>query len=356
MLVTLHDKQKLYTLAKTHDPEARVELANIMAELLSVKLNHLEVELITDVLLNLISKAEKDLRAAIAERVSVMDTLPLRLALSFANDEIEVANPILRFSQVLNDTDLIYIIKSQTSQHWQAIANRENISPLIIDILADTNDIDTAIELTKNKALTLTEYSMTVFSEISSENSILAQFLVTREELTEAIASKIYKLVGDDLKLKIKEKHDLPELKKVEDAIDNIVFEFVEKEDVQKEPTVDMVVTAEMMMAKGTLSPHVMVQNLKRGQIQNFLAMFSVYCGLPIEVVTKMMTQGSGQGLAIACRALRIMKSDFINIYLLTSRLRRDEFINQSELRQALNYYDKIDIRDAQNILNESRH
>ncbi len=356
MLVSLHDKQKLYALSKTHQPDARNELADIMADILSVDFNIMEVEFVTDVLLNLINKAEKDLKSAIAERIATHEKLPLRMALNFANDEIDIANPILRFSQVLNDTDLIYIIKSQTPKHWKAIAQREIISPIIIDILADTNDLDTAIMLAQNKSIVLTDYSMMIFSEKSGESKELANSLIDRSELTEVLASKIYKLVGEELKLKIKNKYPLSDVKKVEDVIDSIVFEFVEKEEVKQEPTGDMIVAAEMMLAKGTLTPHIMVQNLKRGQTQNFIAMFSVYCGLPPETILKMITQRSGQGLAVACKALKIMKSDFITIYLLTSRLRGEEFIKHTELKLSLTYYDKIDHRDAQKILNESRH
>lgn len=356
MLVNLHDKQKLYALAKDRNPEAREELASIMADMLMVELSAPEIELVTDVLLNLILQAEKDLKIAISERVSVMEELPLRLALSLANDEIEVADPVLRFSDVLNDTDLIYIIKSQSADHWRSIANRQVMSPIIIDMLADTNDIGTAIEMAKNENLTLTFHSMDVFSDMSKDSDVLANSLVQRSELPEAIASKIYELVGAELKSQIKEKFNLPQFKQVEDVIDDIVFEFVEKENAPENPTGDMVVAAEMMMEKGTLTPHIMVQNLKRGQHKNYVAMFSVYCGLRLETVSQMLQQNNGQGLAVSCKALDIVKSDFINMYLLTARLRGSEVIKQEDLKQALSYFDKIDKEEAQSILNESRH
>jgi len=327
-----------------------------MADLLTVELSFSEVELVTDVLLNLIQQAEKDLRAAISERVATMDELPLRLALSFANDDIEVANPVLRFSQVLNDIDLIYIVKSQGATHWRSIATRKEISPMMIDMLADTNDLETALTMTKNEHIVLTDHSMTLFSEMTADNQELADGLLKRSEFPQALVSKVYEMVGQELKEEIKTKYKLPELKQVSDVIDDIVFEFVDKDESEPEPSCNMIVAAEMMMAKGKLTPDIMIQNLKRGQVESFMAMLSVYCGLPFDTVTEILKQKSGQGLAVASKALNIIKPDFINMYLLTARLRGNEIIKQEDLNSALSYFDKITIDEAKKILSQSRH
>lgn len=357
MLVSLHDKQRLYTLANNKDPAAKEELTSIMADLLSISLQDPEIELVTDVLLSLVTKAEKDLRAAIAERVATMPQLPLRMALSFVNDDIEVASPILRMAEVLNDMDLIYIIKSQTTEYWQEIAHRQNMSSVIVDILADTNDEETAKVLIENDQVELTYHAMTVFSSMTEANEDLASKLLKRHDVPETIVQKIYDLVGSELKQKIEQSNMLPETKRMMDVIDDITFEFTEKdESVVEEPTGDMIVAAEMMMQKGVLSTHMMIQNLKRGQVQNFMAMFSVYTGLPSDVIPKILGQNNGQGLAVACRALNIIKSDFINMYLLTASLRGSAIIKQNDLNRALTYFDSIAGDDAKNILNKSRH
>lgn len=355
-LVSLHDKQRLYMLAHSDDVEAREELAGIMADLLAIDLKDSEIELITDVLLNLVSKAEKDLRAAIAERVAAMPQLPLRMALSFVNDDIEVASPILRMAKVLNDMDLIYIIKSQTTEYWQEIAKRENMSAVIVDILADTNDEETARVLIENETAQLTYHSMNVFSDMSENSEALAASLLTREDIPETLIQKVYGFVGEELKEKIKNEYAIAEAKQLVDVIEDITFELVEREGVKEEPTGDMIVAAEMMMKKGALSPHVMVQNLKRGQLKNFIAMFSVYAGISSETFAEMLSQDNGQGLAIACKALSVLKPDFINIYLLTAKMRDSLMIKQDQLNRALNYFDAIEVAEAKSILNKSRH
>lgn len=356
LLVQLHDKHKLYSLAKKRQPEARVELAEIMSDLLSIGLNAPEQELVTDVLMSLVRQAEIDLKRAVAERLSAMEEVPLRLVVHLANDEIEVADPVLRRSRVLNDTDLVYIVKSHTEKHWQAIATRANLSDGLIDILADTKDMQTAIGLSENKNILLTTHAMKIFTGMAESSDQLAEPLLMRKELPDRLATKLYSYVGRELKDFIKKNYNITKHGIVEQTVDDIVFEMAAAEDGEYAPSVKMIIAAENMLEKGFLTTDIMVDNLKRGQISNFIALFSVYCGLSIEVVVEILNQKNGQGLAVACKATGIQKPEFVNIFLLTSRFRGGKVIDQKDLGAALGYFDKVTEPVAQKILNQSRH
>jgi len=312
LLVRLHDKHTLYGLSKDRKPEARAELATIMAELLDITLAPAESEMITDVLMSLMRQAGVDLKRAVSERLASMEVAPLRLIVHLANEKIAVAEPILKRSRVLDDMDLAYIVQSHKEDHWQAIAQRAELSNAVIDMLADTHDLDTAIHLTENKNILLTDHAMGTFTTMSQISEDLARPLLTRTELPRLLD------------------HYTPS--------DNMISE------------------AEERQSSGLLTIDSIVSVLRRGEIARFTAMFSVYCGLPIDVVKGMIIQESAQGLAIACRATGILKADFINMYLLTSRLRGENIIDHSRLDLALKYFDKIKEPVARHILNQSRN
>ena len=356
LLVQLHDKHKLYSLAKNRDSSARAELADIMSDLLNLGLKPPENELVTDVLMTLIRQAENDLKQAVAERLSAMHDVPLRLAVHLANEKIEIADSMLRFCEALNDMDLIYIIKSQTAEHWQAIAKRQKMSDQLINALADTEDLDTAVNLSENDNVRLTGHAMTIFSVMAEESEVLAKPLLAREELPGKLATRLYEFVGSELKNYIKDNFDIGDVEKTDTVVDDIVFELTNTEDSEYSPTAKMISAAESMLDKGFLTTTVMIENLKRGQISNFVAQFSVYCGLPINVVSDMLQQSTAQGLAIACKAIGIMKPEFVNIFLLTSRIRGGRVIDQKDFARALAYYDKVSEEAALRILNQSRH
>lgn len=361
LLVRLYDRHKIHKLSsKGADARisTRAELAGIMADLLDIDLKADESELITDVLIGLLSKAEIDLRAALAERLAVMDGIPLRMVLHIANDEIEVARPVLINSKSLTDMDLLYIVKATSSDHWQAIAKRERMSDFLIDALVDTKDMGTAINLSENENVVLTSHAVKRFSNMSRFSDELAKSFVMRNELPKSTVTKIYQHVGRDLKEYIREQFAVSNMQTIDGEIDDIVSQITAGDDSDFTPSVDMIISAENMMERGLLTPEIMIANLRRGQVVSFVAQFSVYCGLLDNTIRDILSQKSAQGLAIACKATNIPKHDFVNMFLLTHRLRNstDKVVNKNELALALKYYDKITERMAREILNESRH
>ncbi|MCI5061114.1 MAG: DUF2336 domain-containing protein [Alphaproteobacteria bacterium] len=356
LLVRLHDKHILYGLAKHPEDHARIELADIMAELLTLDLTPSENELITDVLSSLVKQAETTLRQAVAERISTIDDAPLRLVLQLANDEITVAKPVLEKSKALTDLDLTYIVKARKTDHWQSIAKRVKMSKELIDCLADTRDYKTAITLCENKNVRLTGYSMNIFSDMAEVHDPLAKPLLMRKELPNSLASKLYSFVGQELKSFIKENYSIEESKLFDDTVGDIIFEISASRRGEYTPNVKMIIAAERLLERGLLNADVMVENLRRGQVSSFIAMFSVYCGLPVGTVEEMLGQKTAQGLAIACKATNIPKSEFVNMFLLTSRVRGAQIIDKKDLARALAYYDRIKEPLARRILNQSRH
>lgn len=345
LLVRLYDSHKVYDLARDDDPLARAELTSAVAELLEahVHLNSREQELLSDVLIGLMRQAERDLRAALAERLSVIESAPLRLILNLANDEIEVARPVLARSVVLSDLDLIYILKAQGAEYWQAIARRQNLSAQVIDVLADKRENTTAQILVKNDAAHLTAHALDVFTDMARSSEDLAKPLLMRPDLPEDIVRKLYDHVGQELRHYIRDYYGIFS-GEVTNAIDEIMLEFTAHESHDRfMPNERVLMAARQYADKGKLTLHTMMQSLKRGQITSFIAMFSVYTGVSAEKVHDYLHQVSGRGLAVICRAHGIQKNDFAMIYLLTNRMRSEHrIISQADMMSVISYFDHV--------------
>ncbi len=357
LLVRLYDTHKLYGLAKDENPDARSELTGVMVDLLKVRLNDNEKELITDVLMTLMRQAETDLRMALADRLAVMDNVPLRMVLHLANDDIIVADPVLRQSPVLQDMDLIYIIKAKGPEHWRAIARRDSISTGVVDSLAETRDLATAVILAENEGITLSEKTLGIMTTMAMSSDVLARPLLMRNDIPSEAAAKLYGYVGQELKKYIHE-HYTPDVAHVLDvALKDITTEFRQVSVQRFIPSEQMIAAAEILMEKGSLKSQTLIQALRRGQYAYFIALFSVWCGLSTTTVQQILRQESGQGLAVACRATSIVKNDFLNIYLLTNRVRNGgiRVVNQGDLAGALRYFEKVTTAQARKILSQSR-
>jgi uncharacterized protein (DUF2336 family) len=357
VLNRLHDQHKLYSLAKDKDAGARAELTDIMVDLLNFNLSERENELLTDVVISLIRQAEKDLKQALALRLSSMEDVPLRMILELANEDIDIADSVLRNSAVLQDMDLVYIIKSKGIDHWRAIASRAKMGPQVITALAETRDLETAITLSENENIILSNQAISIFVEMSKESDRLAKPLLMRDELPGIIGRVLYEFVGEEIKGIIRE--NFPVDIDMVSAVDDLVLEFVEpKEDVDMDPSPKAKEMARHLSESGSIRIDTLLNALKSGMVQSFVAMFSEFTHLPIITVKEIMRQENGQGLAIACRAGDIPKGDFISIFLLSKKIRLGEgtVVNNKELLQASNYYDKISKEMALEIMSKSRH
>lgn len=359
LLVRLYDTHKLYTLAEDKgSSESRHELTTVITDLMTIKLSQKESELITDVLIALMKQAEKELKLALSERLSSMENAPLRMILSIANDEIDIAEPVLRNSPILHDLDLLYILQVKGVPHGRAIAQREGLSGEVIDMLAGTRDFEVAVNLCENDGINLTSRAFEIIAEMSREYTELEKPLLTREDLPQDIAGQLYQFVSDELKVMLQQRFGIG-AEPIVIALQDITMELIATRTQQEYHEVDTLKAyAHTMQRRGELKLPGIVAALRRGQLTTFLAQFSVFTGLPTDTVKAMMRQESGKGLALACRALDMPKADFVSFYLLTDRFRSPtkRVINHTELSRVMLMYDEIDPEEARRILKNSRH
>lgn len=344
---------KLYELARNKDEDSRAELAQIITALLDRGVGYRESELVADVLIGLMRQAEKDLRRVLSDQLAVMDNVPLRLILQLANDDIEIARPVLTKSTVLGDLDLIYIIKSKTSEYWSAIAERSRLGDQVIDILAETGDFNTALALAKNDNVTLTERAITLLSDLAQGHDDLAAPLLRRDEVCDEVATKLFRFVGEQLKDFIRSNYTLDAadlMQTVEKTVEEFVVDV--KSDTEITPEGYMVTAAEEIMQKELLTVKVMLETLRRGHIRSFVAQFSVFTGLPSSTVSELIRQIHGQGLAVICKAFDIEKSDFVSLFMLSNRVRNmGRTVDLKDMTRAINYYNRISKELAKEIL-----
>ncbi len=342
MLVKLYDKHKSYSQAHHEKPSMRVELTSVVSDLLVMDLTPREQELIADILISLMRQAERDLREALSERLSVLQNVPLRLILEMANDDIVVASPILKKSNILGDMDLIYIIKSKTAEYWRAIAERKTMSEQLINMLADTKDLGTAIQLAENQNITLTPHAMSVLSDVAQGQERLATPLVRRSEVTPDIVQSLYRFVGDALKQHLKEKYNIQD-NKVEETLDDIIIDFVEHEEAGFKPTSKMLLAAAHLHRKKLVDPELMIGTLKRSQYRLFVSLFSVYAGIDSDRMLEILSEPSGRNLAVICRVKNVMRADFLSLFLLSVALHnKGNPLNSKDIEKAGEYYDRI--------------
>ena len=190
---------------------ARARIANKITEGYNSGLfNDSETKLANEIFRLLLKDTQVKIRRLLAEQLKSTLHAPHDIIFALANDVGEVAMPVLQYSHVLTEDDLILIARA-TREHpkLQAIAKRDSISKELSHALIEKRDEDLTKTLLANGNASLAETSMEiVLEEFARDNSVLEE-LVLRGGLPYHFAEKLFSAVSDSLKKYLTRKYRL---------------------------------------------------------------------------------------------------------------------------------------------------
>ena len=103
----------------------------------------------------LVGDVETQVRRSLALAVASSDQLPVAVASRLARDRIEVAQPVLEQSPLLDDAELIEIVRTNAMQYALAVAGRERVSEQLADALVDSGKQPVVARLVGNAGAAL---------------------------------------------------------------------------------------------------------------------------------------------------------------------------------------------------------
>lgn len=177
-----------------------------------------ENKLANEIFRLLLKDTQVKIRQLMAAHLKHNMQVPHDVVVALANDVSEVAVPILQYSQVLTEEDLMLIVRS-TREHpkLKAVAQRESISRELSHALVEKRDADLTKTLLANSGASLAETSLElVLDEFERDNNVLEE-LVLRGGLPYTFAEKLFAIVSEDMKKELSRKYGLRQ-KVAEDA------------------------------------------------------------------------------------------------------------------------------------------
>jgi uncharacterized protein (DUF2336 family) len=201
-------------LADDDDEDVRAELAVKIARLmpgLSERESSHIYALTVETLERLARDAAVRVRAILAEEIKALDCIPKDVALTLAHDlNTTVSAPILQYSPLLSDADLIEIIAAgQVQEALTAIARRKSVSEAVGDRLVQSLDVPAVAALLVNPDAHIRKETMDRIIEQAEEIESWHMPLVLRADLSARAIRRIASLVGAALLEKLAARGDL---------------------------------------------------------------------------------------------------------------------------------------------------
>ncbi|MEQ8226474.1 MAG: DUF2336 domain-containing protein [Rhodospirillales bacterium] len=347
------DHEFLLNLAREKSTMGRAKLTETITDLFENKgdaLTDRERALMFGILRSVVREIEMSVRRGVAQQLAGLNDVPEDLVRILANDEIEVAYPVLTESGLLKDSDLIEIIRHRTMEHQLAVAIRQNISEEVSQALVETGNERVVVTLLKNENAKISQSTMEYLVEQSKRVDTFQEPVLHREELRPDLAQRMFMWVSAALREFIIENFKLDQ-----SVVDDLLEQIAAKESGVV-PDVSTSLKSNELAAnlerEGMVTPEMLITALSQGEVSLFLALFSRLTGIREYLAKRILFEPGGEGLAICCKAVGLTKEEFAQIfrYAQLVRARRSDRIEEA-LTEVIWIYEDMSREAAAGVL-----
>ncbi len=315
-------------LVQNPSADARVEvLEKVSYHYLQESLSAHQMEVAEEIFRALVHDAEVKVRKALAENLKDSTQIPKDVVMDLVKDVDEVAVPVLQYSEVLDDDDLVAIIGSADSgDKLMAISNRDEVSENISDALVETKHEAVVQNLLERPTVKFSKSGLGKVFDYFSENNDMVEKLVKRDELPVDLTEKMMTRISGRLQEILLEKYgerteslkdifnksreaatlqfmgmkdDGESMSKLVDELDKS-SEFAQDMHERSERITRMV---EELDEQGKLSP---LSALCMGHVELFEISVARVTRVPLANVRKLLTDATGEGFRALYKKARL--------------------------------------------------
>jgi uncharacterized protein (DUF2336 family) len=253
-------------------------------------------------LLMLLDDASPLVRQAMAEVFSRSTEAPAAIVQALALDQASVAIPVLEFSPLLIDADLVDIVATGNCAMQCAIARRINLPASVCAAIAEVGTPSAALELIENAHAELAPFSWERIVERHGHLAAIREAMLVLEDLPAATRAALVAKLSDTLAQFVVARNWLSP-----DRADRIASEARERSTVNIAACSegdDMRSLVRHLRASGQLTAGLILRALLSGSLELFYCTLSELSGLPQERVAALLhDRGSTSLHALLIRA-----------------------------------------------------
>lgn len=289
-------KQDVQRLLSDPSGEARAEMAAKIASDFDAKiLGQREREVAEGIFRIMVEDAEVRVRQALSDNLKSNPDLPHDVAVSLAEDVDSVALPVLEFTTVLDDSDLVAIVLKQGTAKQIAIARRQDVSGVVSDALIDTGNESAVAALISNDSVMLSEPALLRVVNTYDESDRVQSAMVRRPDLPVTVSEKLLAVVSERLKEELAKRQELPS-----GVATDLILRARERATIvlstESEET-DVEALVAQMKKSGRLSPSIILRAACMGDITFMEASLAVLTGAPLVNARKLIHDSGPLGL-----------------------------------------------------------
>ena len=306
-------KEDVSKLLSDPSAETRADMAaKIAGDFDANALSENERRLAEEIFHVMVKDAEVRVREALALNLKENAGVPHDVALSLAKDVETVALPMLRFSEVLTDEDLIQIVASQSPAKQVAIAKRAQVSEGVSEALVDAGNEEAVTSLVANVGAEISEKSLQKVVDDLGEREAIQDAMVHRPSLPVAVSERLVTVVSEKFLGELIKRRDLPE-----DVVTDMILQARERAVISlstDSDEADVGTLVRQLNENGRLTPSIMLRGLCMGDMTFFEAAMAELAGVSLTNARQLIHDSGSLGLRTICRQANIPTQQLVAV------------------------------------------
>ncbi len=338
-------------LADDADDDVRVELARKIGRLLpdiSVEESERLRELTIETLERLACDQIVRVRQMLAEEIKSLDCVPRSVVKRLARDVATVSAPILEYSPLLSDSDLIEIVTTAGASHaLLAVARRRPLSATVSEAVASALDVPVVSTLLGNSSAHIRQKTLDKIIDHAAKVKEWHLPLVLRNDLSQRAVRRIAGFVSAALIERLVARHNLDE--KTRQHLTRKMRERLDADEGGADGHPGKPSDVAALFKAGKLNDSFVESAAESGRRDTVVAALALLARVPEEIARKIVQSGSAKPLtALVWRAGLGMRAAF-KIQTFVMRLTAVDLLparegvrfplTESEMKWHLNYF-----------------
>ena len=301
----LEHLENLARMAKESSSEGRLELLREVTDLFLVdpdNLSETEVGGFGGVMNILAAEVEMKARKRLAERLAAVEAAPPDVIFRLANDDIDVAHPVLISSAVLQDTQLLDIIRKHGQEHMLAITKRDTVSATVSDAIVEKGNDEVLESLAGNDGAQLSEQAMQTMVDRSENNQALNEVMRARQDVPADLVDQLVTHVSAALKSQLMAGDQGLDEAQVDAIIAETKSWLTEENEAPGLSAADRFIARKRKL--GQLNNQLLLDLLRKNKLPELICGMAAMAMVDKGVVRQCLGDTNGEKLVVICRAL----------------------------------------------------
>jgi uncharacterized protein (DUF2336 family) len=307
-----------------------------------------QIGVFDDVMARLMVKIEAKARARLAQRLAPIANAPSNvIQLLAADDDIEVARPVLTRSERLSEHTLVATANSKSQQHLYAITQRDALSEAVTDILVERGDRDVVHAVVKNRGARFSDAGFRTLVTRSNGDDALASEVGMRGDIPRQHFLMLLEKASSAVRARL-----AAENPQASTAIDGVMAEVVGGMRDESRNSSPAFAAAEAAVARQNRVRRIgeaeIYQYARDRKFEETAIALSLLCDTPIDVVERALLDPGAEIVLILAKVAGLSSTTTKAILLLRAA---DRGMSTEDLERALMSFNRLQPDTAKRVL-----